>query len=121
MSADGPSAHPRLALDEYLSLPVRLSIAAALARVDDAEFGTVRDAIEVSDAVLSKQVTILGGAGYVHVRKGYVGKRPRTDDGPAREARGRRRHVAGEGFEPSKAKPTDLQSAPIGRSGNLPC
>jgi hypothetical protein len=29
--------------------------------------------------------------------------------------------VAGEGFEPSKAKPTDLQSAPIGRSGNLPC
>jgi cyclic-di-GMP-binding protein len=28
--------------------------------------------------------------------------------------------VAGEGFEPSKAKPTDLQSAPIGRSGNLP-
>ncbi len=29
--------------------------------------------------------------------------------------------VAGEGFEPSKAKPTDLQSAPIGHSGNLPC
>ena len=28
--------------------------------------------------------------------------------------------MAGEGFEPSKAKPTDLQSAPIGRSGNLP-
>ena len=28
--------------------------------------------------------------------------------------------VAGEGFEPSKAKPTDLQSAPIGRSGNPP-
>ena len=26
----------------------------------------------------------------------------------------------GEGFEPSKAKPTDLQSAPIGRSGNPP-
>lgn len=28
--------------------------------------------------------------------------------------------VADEGFEPSKATPTDLQSAPIGRSGNLP-
>ncbi len=28
--------------------------------------------------------------------------------------------VAGQGFEPWKAKPTDLQSAPIGRSGNLP-
>ena len=28
--------------------------------------------------------------------------------------------VAGEGFEPSKAEPADLQSAPIGRSGNPP-
>jgi len=72
------STHPRLLLDEYLSLPVRLSIAAALARVEDAEFGTVRDAIEVSDPVLSKQVTILEAVGYVDVRKGYVGKRPRT-------------------------------------------
>jgi DNA-binding MarR family transcriptional regulator len=78
MSTDNASTHPRLLLDEYLSLPVRLSIAAALARVEDAEFGTVRDAIEVSDPVLSKQVTILEAVGYVDVRKGYVGKRPRT-------------------------------------------
>ena len=28
--------------------------------------------------------------------------------------------VAGEGFEPSKALPGDLQSPPIGRSGNPP-
>ena len=28
--------------------------------------------------------------------------------------------VAGEGFEPSKAEPGDLQSAPIGHSGNPP-
>ena len=26
--------------------------------------------------------------------------------------------MAGEGFEPSKAEPGDLQSPPIGRSGN---
>lgn len=78
MSPDGAPAHPRLQLDEYLSLPVRLSIVAALARVDDAEFAAVRDAIEVSDPVLSKQVGILEGASYVSTRKGYVGKRPRT-------------------------------------------
>jgi chloramphenicol-sensitive protein RarD len=29
--------------------------------------------------------------------------------------------VAGEGFEPTKAMPSDLQSDPFGRSGNLPC
>ena len=28
--------------------------------------------------------------------------------------------VVGDGFEPSKAKPADLQSAPVGHLGNLP-
>jgi DNA-binding MarR family transcriptional regulator len=78
VSSDSASVHPRLNLDDYLSLPVRLSIVAALAKVDEAEFGTVRDSIEVSDPVLSKQVAVLEGAGYVTVTKGYVGKRPRT-------------------------------------------
>lgn len=32
----------------------------------------------MSDSVLSKQVAVLEGSGYVSVRKGYVGKRPRT-------------------------------------------
>lgn len=74
----GKPLHPRLRLDEYLSLPVRLSIVAALARVDDAEFAAVRDAIEVTDPVLSKQAGVLEQAGYLSARKGYVGKRPRT-------------------------------------------
>jgi DNA-binding MarR family transcriptional regulator len=38
----------------------------------------VRDTVEVSDSVLSRQVSTLEAAGYVKVRKGYVGKRPRT-------------------------------------------
>ena len=29
--------------------------------------------------------------------------------------------VADTGFEPVKAMPADLQSAPVGRLGNLPC
>ncbi len=46
--------------------------------MDEAEFALVRDEVEVSDSVLSKQVSTLEQAGYVRVRKGYVGKRPRT-------------------------------------------
>jgi DNA-binding MarR family transcriptional regulator len=38
----------------------------------------LRDAIELTDSALSKQVSTLEEAGYVKVRKGYVGKRPRT-------------------------------------------
>lgn len=51
---------------------------ATLAAADKAEFGFVRDLVEVSDSVLSKQVSTLEAAGYVKVKKGYVGKRPRT-------------------------------------------
>ena len=50
----------------------------ALATVDSAEFGHLRDTIEVSDSVLSRQISTLEAAGYVRVRKGFVGKRPRT-------------------------------------------
>jgi len=38
----------------------------------------IRDHVEVTDSALSKQVGTLESAGYVKVRKGYVGKRPRT-------------------------------------------
>lgn len=70
--------HPRHRLDPLIHAPVRLSIVACLAAADKAEFSFVRDTVEVSDSVLSKQVTLLADAGYVRVRKGYVGKRPRT-------------------------------------------
>jgi DNA-binding MarR family transcriptional regulator len=70
--------HARFRLDEVIHAPVRFSIVAALARVDQAEFSAVRDAVQVSDSVLSKQVALLEQAGYVIVKKGYVGKRPRT-------------------------------------------
>ena len=72
------SGHARHQLDEVIHAPVRFSIVAALASADEAEFAAVRDTVEVSDSVLSRQVSTLEAAGYVKVRKGYVGKRPRT-------------------------------------------
>lgn len=72
------TAHPRHGLDETLGHAVRFSVVAALAGVARAEFGLVRDAVEVSDSVLSKQVAALEVAGYVEVTKGRVGRRPRT-------------------------------------------
>jgi DNA-binding MarR family transcriptional regulator len=71
-------AHPRHDLDELLTNPVRLSIVAALADVQRAEFGLVRDSVEITDPALSKQVAQLEAAGYVAVDKGRVGRRPRT-------------------------------------------
>ena len=51
---------------------------ALLAGADRVEFSFVRDHVEVSDSVLSKQMGALEQAGYIKVRKGFVGKRPRT-------------------------------------------
>lgn len=70
--------HPRMDLDEVIHQPVRFSVVAALAAAEEAEFGFIRDSVQVSDSVLSKQVAVLENAGYVAVRKGYIGKRPRT-------------------------------------------
>ncbi|MGK5553120.1 winged helix-turn-helix domain-containing protein [Actinomadura kijaniata] len=70
--------HPRHGLDEVVHAPVRFSVMAVLAAAEKAEFAYVRDTVEVSDSVLSKQAATLEKAGYVKIVKGYVGKRPRT-------------------------------------------
>ncbi|MBW5485926.1 winged helix-turn-helix domain-containing protein [Streptomyces bambusae] len=90
-----PGSHPRHALDPLLNAPVRLSVVAALAPLDKAEFGFVRDLVEVTDSVLSKQVSALEEAGYVAVHKGRVGRRPRTWLSLAPEGRAAyQRHLA---------------------------
>ena len=70
--------HPRKSLDTVIHAPVRFSIAAALASVDEADFKTLRDTIEITDSALSKQIALLEQAEYVKVRKAFVGKRART-------------------------------------------
>lgn len=70
--------HPRHRLDEAFQTPIRFSLMAALGRRTEIDFGTLRDLIESSDSVLSKALTHLDQAGYIKVRKGYVGNRPRT-------------------------------------------
>jgi DNA-binding MarR family transcriptional regulator len=57
----------------------RLSICGLLAAgADWVEFAALRDAAGISDSVLSKQSRVLEDAGYIEVRKGAVGRRPRT-------------------------------------------
>lgn len=70
--------HPRHHLTELLSHPVRFSLVAALNATDQSDFASLRDALQVSDSVLSRQASMLEEAGLVGVKKGYVGKRPRT-------------------------------------------
>lgn len=68
--------HPRF--DELIHAPTRLSIVALLAAADWADFKFIRDSVGLSDSALSKQLSALEEVGYVEIRKGFVGKRPRT-------------------------------------------
>ena len=87
--------HPRFDLDDLLGHSVRFSIVAMLDAAEKAEFSFVRDNVEVSDSVLSKQVSALEQAGYVKVTKGFVGKRPRTWLSLTRDGRRRfDRHIS---------------------------
>lgn len=64
--------------DELIHAPTRLAIVSLLAAAEWADFKIIRDGAGLSDSALSKQLTTLEQAGYVEIRKGFVGKRPRT-------------------------------------------
>ena len=77
MNASTPSpVTPRF--DELIHAPTRLAIMSVLAPIEWADFRFIRDELGLSDSALSKQLTTLETAGYINIRKGFVGKRPRT-------------------------------------------
>ena len=70
--------HPRTRLVELIHQPIRFSIMAALHAADEVDFKFLRNTVEISDSLLSRYIIQLEDAGYVQVRKGHVGRRPRT-------------------------------------------
>lgn len=74
-------------LDPVIHAPARLQIAALLAAVSEAEFATIRDAVKVSDSVLSKHLAQMAEAGYVKLRKAALDGRQRTWASLTREGR----------------------------------
>lgn len=72
------NAHARERLNDDFSNPVRLSLMGSLQAVDEADFKSLKEAIGISDSVLSRHLSALEADGYVQIKKGYVGKRPRT-------------------------------------------
>ena len=57
------------ALDPLIHPPARLQVLATLSAVSEAEFATLRAALDVSDSTLSKHISTLADAGYVRSRK----------------------------------------------------
>ncbi|MGH3376074.1 MAG: transcriptional regulator [Actinoallomurus sp.] len=68
----------RIELNEAFTTMPKLKLAAFLAGCAEADFGTVAETCAISPPTLSKAATALEETGYVRVRKGHVGRRPRT-------------------------------------------
>lgn len=66
------------AIDTVIHAPNRLQLCAFLAPLDMAEFQVLRDALKVSDSVLSKHIKLLEGAGYVKLKRRKMDGRQRT-------------------------------------------
>jgi len=64
--------------NDLIHAPTRLAITSLLAATEWVDFKFIRDELDLSDSALSKQLTTLEEAGYVEIRKAFVGKRPRT-------------------------------------------
>ncbi len=69
------SVQPRF--DEVLHSPLRLQACAVLASASQVEFSMLREALEVSESVLSKHLKQLADAGYVKLRKAALEGRVR--------------------------------------------
>lgn len=67
--------------DEIIHQPVRLKIMAALNTLEARqwlEFVVLRSIVQATDGNLGAHLSTLEGAGYVVVKKDFVGKKPRT-------------------------------------------
>jgi len=71
-------AHPVNGLDDVVHQRARLGVLAILNETTKADFGYLKDALELTDGNLSRHLTVLDEANLIEVEKGYEGKRPRT-------------------------------------------
>lgn len=73
-----PEPHPRMRLDDTFAGAIRFSMMAALRDGVEMDFATLAHVLQANDSAVSKAIAALSAVGYVTVRKGQVGTRPRT-------------------------------------------
>lgn len=65
-------------LDPLLHSQLRLAVISILMSVDEAEFVYLKEKTEATAGNLSVQIDKLSNAGYIQVKKEFVGKKTRT-------------------------------------------
>jgi DNA-binding MarR family transcriptional regulator len=79
LGAEGAAeAHPARGLDDMVHQRHRLGVLAITSKARQADFGYLRQTLDLTSGNLSTHLTVLEEAGLVRVEKGYEGRRPRT-------------------------------------------
>lgn len=65
-------------LDPLLHSQLRLAVMSILMNVDEADFPYLKEKTESTSGNLSVQLDKLSGAGYINIKKSFVGKKTRT-------------------------------------------
>lgn len=71
-------AHPALLLDDVVHQRVRLGILAVLEEARRADFGFLKDTLDLTDGNLSRHISVLEEARLIEVEKAFEGRRSRT-------------------------------------------
>jgi|SRR5580658_1066060 DNA-binding HxlR family transcriptional regulator len=79
--------HPTTGLDELVHQRHRLGILVITSKARQADFGYLREALDLTSGNLSTHLMVLENAGFIQVEKGYEGRRPRTWVSITREGR----------------------------------
>jgi len=87
---DSKPDNPYAGLERIFHEPIRMAIMSALLGAPDGlAFNQLRDLCDTTDGNLSRHLKALEDAGAVHIRKTFVGKRPRTTIQMSRHGRER--------------------------------
>ena len=70
--------HPSSALDDTVHQRVRLGILAVLSESRRADFGYLKEVLELTAGNLSQHLAILEEAGHIQIAKGFEDRRSRT-------------------------------------------
>lgn len=65
-------------IDDTIHQKTRLAIMAHLAAVEETDFLTLKDVLNLTDGNISVHTTILEDKGYIESEKSFVGKKTRT-------------------------------------------
>ena len=65
-------------LDAVVHGPMRLGILTTLHARGDQDFTTLKDLLAATDGALGMHLQKLEGAGYLHCRKSFVGRKPKS-------------------------------------------